>query len=39
MHIGGEKDMRGVYCAVSVATLTNIKTEALFDKSAEWIIG
>ncbi|XP_039282764.1 protein farnesyltransferase subunit beta [Nilaparvata lugens] len=38
MHVGGEIDVRGVYCAVSVARLTNIYSDALFDNSAEWII-
>lgn len=38
LHVGGEIDVRGVYCAVSVARLTNIYSDALFDNSAEWII-
>ncbi|KAK5648446.1 hypothetical protein RI129_003338 [Pyrocoelia pectoralis] len=38
MHRGGEIDIRGVYCALSVATLTNISTEKLFEGTAEWVI-
>ncbi|XP_075222235.1 farnesyl transferase beta subunit [Lycorma delicatula] len=38
MHVGGEVDIRGVYCALAVARLTNIYTDALFDNSALWII-
>lgn len=38
MHKGGEVDVRGAYCALNVALLTNIKFDALFDKTAEWII-
>ncbi|CAG2059160.1 unnamed protein product [Timema podura] len=37
MHEGGEIDLRGVYCAVSVARLTNIYSNALFEDSAHWI--
>ncbi|KAK6635106.1 hypothetical protein RUM44_000355 [Polyplax serrata] len=37
MHEGGEIDMRGIYCAVSVAKLTNIYSDELFQNSAEWI--
>lgn len=37
MHEGGEIDMRGIYCAVSIAKLTNIYTDELFKNSAEWI--
>ncbi|XP_046971248.1 protein farnesyltransferase subunit beta [Vanessa cardui] len=38
LHKGGEKDIRGAYCAISVAKVTNIYTDALFDKTAEWIV-
>ncbi|KAF2903109.1 hypothetical protein ILUMI_03070 [Ignelater luminosus] len=38
MHRGGEVDIRGVYCALSVATLTNVFTECLFEGTAEWVI-
>lgn len=38
MHAGGEVDIRGVYCALSVARLTNIYTDDLFDNSADWIV-
>nr|CAD7200740.1 unnamed protein product [Timema douglasi] len=37
MHEGGEIDLRGVYCAVSVARLTNIYSNTLFENSAHWI--
>lgn len=38
MHVGGEVDIRGLYCALSVARLTNIYSDDLFDKSAQWIV-
>lgn len=38
MHEGGEVDIRGVYCAVSVARLTNICTEGLFAGTPHWIM-
>ncbi|KAK3870824.1 hypothetical protein Pcinc_024012 [Petrolisthes cinctipes] len=38
MHEGGEVDIRGVYCAVSVARLTNIATESLFANTVHWIM-
>ncbi|KAK3595507.1 hypothetical protein CHS0354_021606 [Potamilus streckersoni] len=38
MHDGGEVDIRGAYCAASVARLTNIMTPALFDGTPEWIV-
>ncbi|KAK7075185.1 hypothetical protein SK128_011135 [Halocaridina rubra] len=38
MHEGGEIDIRGVYCAVSVARLTNICTEQLFENTPHWIM-
>lgn len=38
MHEGGEVDIRGVYCAVSVARLTNISTEGLFAGTPHWIM-
>lgn len=37
MHVGGEVDIRGVYCAVSVARLTNVYTPEIFKNTAEWI--
>ncbi|XP_026742999.1 protein farnesyltransferase subunit beta [Trichoplusia ni] len=39
LHKGGEQDIRGAYCAVSIAKITNTYTDALFDKTAEWIVG
>lgn len=38
LHRGGEQDIRGAYCAISVAKVTNIYTDMLFDKTAEWIV-
>ncbi|XP_066992853.1 protein farnesyltransferase subunit beta isoform X2 [Anabrus simplex] len=38
MHVGGEEDIRGVYCALAVARLTNTFQESLFENCAEWII-
>ncbi|KAJ8308226.1 hypothetical protein KUTeg_013100 [Tegillarca granosa] len=38
MHDGGEVDIRGAYCAASVARLTNIITKDLFDGTLEWIV-
>lgn len=38
MHIGGEIDMRSVYCAISVAKMTNLYSDELFRGSAEWIV-
>lgn len=37
LHLDGEIDVRGAYCAVSVARLTNLDCEALFQGTAEWI--
>jgi len=40
MHVGGEVDIRGAYCCLAVATITNIFMEdpQLFDKTAEWVV-
>lgn len=38
MHIGGEVDIRGVYCALSAAKLTNIYSEELFKNTARWVL-
>ncbi|KAK9704203.1 CAAX farnesyltransferase (FTase) subunit beta [Basidiobolus ranarum] len=37
MHVGGEVDVRGCYCALSVASLLNILTPELMDGTAEFI--
>lgn len=37
MQKDGEIDIRGVYCAVAVAKLTNILTPELFKNTDEWI--
>lgn len=38
MHVGGEVDIRGAYCALSVASMTDILTKDLIDNTAEWIV-
>jgi len=38
MHEGGEIDIRGVYCALSVASLVNIYTSELFHLTDEWLL-
>ncbi|XP_061072903.1 protein farnesyltransferase subunit beta-like [Conger conger] len=38
MHVGGEVDIRSAYCAVSVASLTNITTPKLFERTPGWIV-
>lgn len=38
MHQNGEVDVRGAYCALSVAKLVNIYTPELFEGTAEWIV-
>lgn len=37
MHRDGEVDIRGAYCAVVAAHLTNIMSPELFEGTAEWI--
>ena len=37
MHDDGEEDIRGAYCAIAVALLTNISTPTLFENTAYWI--
>lgn len=37
MHVGGEKDTRAVYCALTVASIYNILTPELVKGTAEWI--
>ncbi|UYV66895.1 FNTB [Cordylochernes scorpioides] len=38
MHKDGEADIRGLYCALSVASLTNILTPKLYDNTEDWIM-
>ncbi|KAJ8975522.1 hypothetical protein NQ317_010637 [Molorchus minor] len=38
MHFGGETDIRGAYCAMSVASLTGVLTPELCRDTAEWIV-
>ena len=38
MHDGGEVDIRGVYCAASVAKLTNVYHPKMFSGTAEWLV-
>ncbi|CAH8875517.1 unnamed protein product [Trichobilharzia szidati] len=39
MHVGGEIDVRGAYCAITVARLTGLlrKYPDLFESTAEWV--
>ncbi|KAK9351874.1 terpenoid cyclases/protein prenyltransferase alpha-alpha toroid [Lipomyces doorenjongii] len=37
MHVGGEEDVRAVYCALATAALLNIITPELTEGTAEWI--
>lgn len=37
MHKDGEIDIRGIYCALVVAKLTNVYTPELFENSEKWI--
>ena len=37
MHEDGEVDIRGVYCAVSVAFITKVYTASRFERTAEWL--
>ncbi|KAK6180951.1 hypothetical protein SNE40_008911 [Patella caerulea] len=37
MHEGGEVDIRGTYCAASVAKVTNLCTEELFKDTPQWL--
>jgi len=38
MHLDGELDIRGVYCALAVARLTNIYTPQLFRHTEQWLV-
>ena len=38
MHLDGELDIRGVYCALAVARLTNIYSEQLFKGTELWLV-
>lgn len=38
MHNCGEIDVRGAYCAISTAVITNIADNELFDGTALWIL-
>ncbi|XP_076759305.1 farnesyl transferase beta subunit [Xylocopa sonorina] len=37
LHKDGETDIRGIYCALSVAKLTNVYTPELFKECESWI--
>ncbi|XP_053976993.1 protein farnesyltransferase subunit beta-like [Hylaeus volcanicus] len=37
LHADGEVDIRGVYCAVAVAKLTNVYTPEMFKGTANWV--
>jgi len=38
MHVDGELDIRGVYCALSTARLTNIYSPELFHNTDQWLL-
>lgn len=38
MHIGGEPDVRGVYCALAVSTICGIRDDKLTKNCIEWIV-
>ncbi|CAH0551003.1 unnamed protein product [Brassicogethes aeneus] len=38
MHEGGEVDIRGAYCALSVASLTDILSKETFINTPEWLV-
>jgi len=38
MHIDGEVDIRGVYCALSTARLLNIYSDSLFRNTDQWLL-
>ncbi|CAG2107448.1 unnamed protein product [Medioppia subpectinata] len=38
MHSGGEIDIRGAYCAISVTKLLGIEDENMFDNTVEWLL-
>ncbi|CAJ0582549.1 unnamed protein product, partial [Mesorhabditis spiculigera] len=37
MHVGGEVDIRGVYCALAVASITHILSPEMVERTAEWL--
>ncbi|KAK9474288.1 terpenoid cyclases/protein prenyltransferase alpha-alpha toroid [Dipodascopsis tothii] len=37
MHVGGEADVRAMYCALAVAALANVLTEELVAGAAAWV--
>lgn len=38
MHVDGETDIRGAYCAIAVARLTNVYDKELFAKTVQWVL-
>lgn len=38
LHVGGEVDVRGTYCAIAVAKLTSIYDSDLFNGTSDWIL-
>ena len=38
MHIDGEVDIRGAYCALSIARLTNVYTPDMFKNTDQWLL-
>lgn len=37
MHVNGETDTRAIYCAASVATMLQLKTDKLFERTPEYL--
>ncbi|KZC10550.1 PREDICTED: protein farnesyltransferase subunit beta [Dufourea novaeangliae] len=37
LHADGESDLRGIYCALAVAKLTNVYTPEMFKETEDWI--
>jgi protein farnesyltransferase subunit beta len=37
MHVNGEKDTRAIYCAASVATMLQLKTDELFENTPQYL--
>lgn len=38
LHVGGEVDIRGSYCALSIASITNILDDELRKNADSWIV-
>ena len=38
MHADGEVDIRGTYCALSIARMTNVFSPELFENTDQWLL-